>query len=124
MAEEFHSSQPIYLQIMERVCQQIVRKELAPGAKLPSVREMALTFGVNPNTIQRTYQELERMEVALAKRGQGTFVTEDTAKLMNLKRDMQKQIIQSYVNNLRELGFSNVEMKQGLSQFLKEDHDD
>lgn len=85
MAKEFHSSQPIYLQIMERVCQQIVRKELAPGEKLPSVREMALTFGVNPNTIQRTYQELERMEVALAKRGQGTFVTEDTAKLMNLK---------------------------------------
>lgn len=124
MAEEFHSSKPIYVQIMERVCQQIVRNELSPGEKLPSVREMAIQYGVNPNTIQRTYQELERMEVALAKRGQGTFVTEDTTKLMNLKRDMQKQIIASFVNNLRELGFSNEEMKQGLSQFLKEDHDD
>ena len=76
MSEEFDPSKPIYLQLSERINNQIVRKELSAGEKLPSVREMAIRSGVNPNTVQRTYSELERMGIVETKRGQGTFVTE------------------------------------------------
>lgn len=51
---------PIYLQLADRINRQIVSYELKTGEKLPSVREMAIKYSVNPNTIQRTYSELER----------------------------------------------------------------
>lgn len=75
MAEEFNTSNPIYLQIAERINRQVIRGELKAGDKLSSVREMAITMGVNPNTIQRTYSELERLSIVETKRGQGTFIT-------------------------------------------------
>ena len=54
----------------------IVSKELKAGEKLPSVRDMGIKYSVNPNTIQRTYSELEREGILETRRGQGTFVTE------------------------------------------------
>ena len=77
MGADFHASKPIYMQIADKIIQQMVRHELKSGAKLPSVREMAIQTGVNPNTIQRTYAELERMAIVETKRGQGTFVVEN-----------------------------------------------
>lgn len=77
MVEEFDTTKPIYIQIMEMINKKIVRNEWKAGEKLPSVREMAVKTGVNPNTIQRTYSELERMGIVETRRGQGTFVTEN-----------------------------------------------
>ncbi|MBN6887815.1 DNA-binding transcriptional regulator YhcF (GntR family) [Cytobacillus horneckiae] len=122
MGEEFQASKPIYMQIVDRISQQIIRKELSPGDKLPSVRDMAVHAGVNPNTIQRTYQELERMEVVMSKRGQGTFVTQDEEILLMLKTNMQNEIFASFVSNLKELGLSNKEMINGLEKYLREEN--
>ena len=85
MGKEFQASKPIYMQIVDKINQQIVRKELKPGDKLPSVREMAVQSGVNPNTIQRTYTELERMAIVETKRGQGTFVVDNEKVIQELK---------------------------------------
>ncbi|PAM96697.1 GntR family transcriptional regulator, partial [Flavobacterium sp. IR1] len=76
MTDTFHASKPIYIQLAERIQRQILRGELAPGDKLPSVREMGIQSSVNPNTVQRTYRELEGMNIVETKRGQGSFVTE------------------------------------------------
>ncbi|NRG44621.1 GntR family transcriptional regulator [Bacillus sp. CRN 9] len=124
MGEEFQASKPIYMQIVDRISQQIIRKELSPGDKLPSVRDMAVHAGVNPNTIQRTYQELERMEVVMSKRGQGTFVTQDEEILLMLKTNMQNEIFASFVSSLKELGLSNKEMINGLEKYLREETND
>jgi GntR family transcriptional regulator len=118
MGEEFHASKPIYMQIVEKINQQIIRGELLPGNKLPSVREMAVQTGVNPNTIQRTYSELERMEIVETKRGQGTFVTENDQMISQLKKNMQMNIIESFVKNMKELGFSDKDMVSGLEKYL------
>ncbi|MDQ0269573.1 GntR family transcriptional regulator [Cytobacillus purgationiresistens] len=119
MGEEFQASKPIYMQIVDRIVQQIIRGELLPEEKLPSVREMAIQTGVNPNTIQRTYSELERMEVVETKRGQGTFITEDEQMIKQLKVNMQIGIIEVFVKNMKELGFSDKEMVTGLETYFE-----
>ncbi|MEH7343845.1 GntR family transcriptional regulator [Bacillus sp. JJ1532] len=119
MGEEFQASKPIYMQIVDKINQQIIRGELLPGNKLPSVREMAIQTGVNPNTIQRSYSELERMEIVETKRGQGTFVTENTNLIKELKGKLQMDIIEAFFTNMKELGFSEEEMVSGLEFFIK-----
>lgn len=125
MGETFQSSKPIYMQIADKICQQIIRNDLHPGDKLPSVREMAIQTGVNPNTIQRTYSELERMEIVETKRGQGTFVVKNDHVIGALKQEWQTEIISTFVNSLEELGFSKKEIIESLHDYLnrKEDGD-
>ncbi len=118
MGKEFQASKPIYMQIVDKINQQIVRNELKPGDKLPSVREMAVQSGVNPNTIQRTYTELERMAIVETKRGQGTFVVENEKVIQELKLQLQIDMISTFVNNMRELGFSEKEMVARLLAIL------
>ncbi|MGE6259519.1 GntR family transcriptional regulator [Heyndrickxia sporothermodurans] len=123
MTEEFLASKPIYMQIADRVYQQIVRGELKAGDKLPSVREMAIQSGVNPNTIQRTYGEMERVGIVETKRGQGTFVTEDQDKINTLKVKLQIEIIQVFVKSMKELGFSNSDILRGIEEFFRREKD-
>lgn len=115
---EFQASNPIYLQIVERICYQIVRGDIQPGEKLLSVREMAVESGVNPNTVQRTYGELERMGIVVTKRGQGTFVCNDEQRIHKLKQSLQTKIIETFISNMKELGVSDEEIKEGLFQYL------
>lgn len=117
--EDFQASKPIYMQIVDKISHQIVRGDIKPGEKLPSVREMAIQSGVNPNTIQRTYSELERMAIVETRRGQGTFVTEISEVIMELKNRLQVDMIEAFVNNMRELGFSKEEMILGLKNYVE-----
>jgi GntR family transcriptional regulator len=119
MSTEFQTSKPIYSQIADRIVQQFVRGELLPGEKLPSVREMAIQSGVNPNTIQRTYGELERLGVVETKRGQGTFMTEKNEMKQKLRTDIQREMIQVFVNNMRQIGLSDEEIHDSVHECLK-----
>ncbi|WP_433743361.1 GntR family transcriptional regulator [Falsibacillus pallidus] len=118
MTEEFQSAKPIYMQIADRIIHQIVRKELLPGSKLPSVREMAVQSGVNPNTIQRTYSEMERMEIVETRRGQGTFVTENTVILEEIKRQLKKGIVEQFLKNMTDLGFNRGEIMEDIQSYF------
>ena len=120
MSKEFEASKPIYIQIAEKVFQQIVRREINPGDKLSSVREMAIQLGVNPNTIQRSYSEMERMGVVETKRGQGTFVVDKAELVLELKRQLQNELISNFVKSMQELGLSKQEMMSGLELFIEE----
>lgn len=68
---------PIYLQIIKEIRMHLAAGALSPGDKLPSVRKMAMSIRVNPNTVSKAYNELERDGVIFTKRGEGTFVSED-----------------------------------------------
>lgn len=119
MGDEFNASQPIYQQIVAKICRQIIRKEIKPGEKLPSVREMALQSGVNPNTVQRVYAELERMNIVEARRGQGSFVTENTGELENLRMQLKMEYIEQFVKNMTEMGFTYAEIVEGIQNQFK-----
>jgi GntR family transcriptional regulator len=118
MRQTFNNTQPIYLQIMRRLCRQVVRGELKAGAKLPSVREMALQTGVNPNTIQRVYTELERLSIAETRRGLGSYITEDTFRLKQLREELKSEQIGSFIAAMRETGFSPEEIVDGVRKEL------
>ncbi|MGD6804193.1 GntR family transcriptional regulator [Rossellomorea aquimaris] len=119
MTEEYKAAKPIYMQIADKIIVSIVRRELTPGEKLPSVREMAVKSGVNPNTIQRTYSELERMEVVETKRGQGTFVTEQEELFQELKNKVQREIMDSFIDSMQQLGITEEKILGDLSSYIK-----
>lgn len=121
MKVEFNEKMPIYIQIMDMIKRDIVTKKLNGGDKLPSVREMAESLKVNPNTVQRAYQELERENVTYTQRGMGTFITENTEKLASLKREMAKEIVESFVTGMRSLGFNSNEILEIIEEYLKKE---
>lgn len=116
--DEFNTSKPIYLQLADRINRQIVSKELKAGQKLQSVRDMALSYNVNPNTIQRTYSELEREGILETRRGQGTFVTQQEDRLIQLRGNLKEEQIQTFVQVMQEMGYSSYEILSGLQDFL------
>ncbi|NGZ75793.1 GntR family transcriptional regulator [Saccharibacillus alkalitolerans] len=107
MTIEFDNNLPIYLQIMNYIKLQIVTGKLGPGEKIPSVRELASELKINPNTIQRTFQELEREGVAESRRGLGRFVTSEDEKIMSIKKEMAAELLERFIGGMRELGFDN-----------------
>lgn len=106
----FDPNTPIYIQIMDYVKKDIVTGQLKQGDKLPSVRELASVMQTNPNTVQRALQELEREGIAETRRGTGRYVTQEGEKIMEMKREMSKELIDAYVNGMQALGFSEDEM--------------
>lgn len=119
MTEGFNPSTPIYLQLSERIRHQIIRGELGSGDKLPSVRDLAIESGVNPNTVQRTYRELEESGIVEKKRGQGTFVTSDQAVLQKMREALKERHISGFVQEMKEMGYTETEMIDGLEQFFE-----
>ncbi|MBM7645718.1 GntR family transcriptional regulator [Scopulibacillus daqui] len=124
MVEEFNPSTPIYLQLAHRIFRQIIRNELNPGDKLPSVRDMAVQSGVNPNTVQRTYRELEGMEIVETRRGQGTFVSENETVLNNMREHLKEEHISQFVRDMKEMGYTVNEMLDGLKQYVEKQSKD
>jgi GntR family transcriptional regulator len=116
MTMDFLPDKPIYQQLMDRIIGDIIRGTLMPGEKLPSVRDYAVQAGVNANTMQRVYKELEQMEITETKRGQGSFVTEDIRKISWLRDEMKEQLIESFIKNSEALGFTTAEMVDYLTK--------
>lgn len=121
---DFQTSQPIYVQVADRLKKQIVRGQLRPGDKLLSVRELAIQYKVNPNTVQRTYRELEREGVVEVRRGQGTFVIEDEQIVARLRESLKKEYALAFVRDMREMGFTLQEMKDSVEELWEETNDD
>ncbi len=114
----YDENQPIYLQIIQRICASILRGEYPPGAKLPAVIDAAMHFKVNHNTIQHVYGELMRMGVAVTRRGEGTFVTEDERVIQNLHDTMRRTFLDNFFEQMHALGYSNEEIQDTIRQFI------
>ncbi|CAM4282963.1 GntR family transcriptional regulator [Saccharibacillus endophyticus] len=121
MTIEFDNNLPIYLQIMNYIKLQIVTGKLGPGEKIPSVRELASELKINPNTIQRTFQELEREGVAESKRGLGRFVTSEDEKIMSIKKEMASDLLQRFIGGMKELGFDNDNIVKIVAESVKDE---
>ena len=85
MDKKIDDNIPIYVQIMNSVKEAIAAGELRPSDRVPSVRELARDFEVNPNTMQRALNELEREGLLVSERTSGRFVTADRELIEQLK---------------------------------------
>lgn len=115
----FDEKAPIYLQIVEHIKMEIVAGRMRPGERMPSVREMAVTAKVNPNTVQRVYQELEREGVTITQRGTGSFITEDQTKLNQMKDEMSLGVIRTFADGMKRLGLTAEEILDRIQNYLE-----
>ncbi|RZL44642.1 MAG: GntR family transcriptional regulator [Pedobacter sp.] len=83
---DFNNNKAIYLQIAEYVCEHILLGKWKSNEKVPSVRELAVEMEVNPNTVMRTYDLLQKQNIINNKRGIGFFLAEDAISNVNLYR--------------------------------------
>lgn len=118
---EFDDKLPIYIQIMNYLKKKMVSGEINGGDKLPSGRELSTELKVNPNTVQRSYQELEREGLVYTQRGMGTFATEDKQVVVELKRLMAVEVINNFIEEMRSLGFDNGEIIEIVSDKIKKE---
>lgn len=83
---DFNQHKPIYLQIVEQIEDKILSGALRADERIDSVREMATALGVNPNTVMRSYEFLERGEVIYNKRGVGFFISSEAKEKIKFSR--------------------------------------
>lgn len=110
MDKQLQENMPIYMQIMQKVREAIASGELAPGARVASVRELAGAFAVNPNTMQRALNELEREGLLISERTSGRFVTKDTTQIDAMRRQLAEEAAARFRREMQTLGFSETEM--------------
>ncbi len=121
MPWDLDNDRPIYLQLMERIRQDIVSGVYKPGDKLPSVRELALDAAVNPNTMQKALSELERDGLVYSKRTSGRYITEDETMLKQLKDELALTHIRQFFDQMKQLGFEEKEILSMIQEALKEE---
>jgi DNA-binding transcriptional regulator YhcF (GntR family) len=85
-----------------------------PGQRLPAVRDLALEAGVNPNTMQRALQELEREQLVFSQRTSGRFVTEDVTMIEEAKNSLAQAQLQVFLREMKALGYSMEQIKKLL----------
>ena len=114
--EQFNSNQPIYLQIVERVKKEIITGQLKADEQLATVRDLALKYQVNPNTVQRAFSELEREGLVRSERTAGRFVSSNDKFIDSLKKQMIEEKVKAFVHELNQL---NISLNESL-EYIKE----
>ena len=112
---------PIYSQLVEQIKLGIVSGSFLPGERLRSVRDMAAEAGVNPNTMQRALQELERDGMVYTQRTAGRFVTEDMRVIERSKHQFAEERIRDFLEAMKKLGYRREEVISLLEQKEEED---
>ena len=110
-AVQFSASIPIYLQVMGDM-----KRDMAAGGRVDSVRALAARYGINLNTMQRACAELEREGLLVTRRGIGSFVTEDRERLEALREEMARGLAQAYLEGMAGLGFGRAEAEARLKR--------
>lgn len=119
---EFRDNQAIYIQIAEYVCEQILLKKWKLGERIISIRELATTMEVNPNTVQRAYDFLQQNNIIVNKRGIGYFTEDDAMEqiLSFRKQQFMENEMPVFLRNLYLLKIDMKEVRALYDQFVLE----
>ncbi len=119
MSWNFDRHIPVYIQIADKICAQIITGEYAPEAQIPSVRQLAFMAAVNPNTVQRALTELENEGIIFSKGTLGRFVTSDEKLIEQARHRAAKQLVADFVNQAKRLNIS----KEEIIKFIEEENE-
>ena len=114
---KFTSDRPIYLQIMECIETEIAGGVRQPGQKMPSVRELAQSLSISPNTVQRAMYELERTGLLVSSGTGGKYIAEDTARIAQMRRELARRKTECFFADMYQLGYSQQEIVQQVAQY-------
>lgn len=116
---DYKDRRPIYEQVIEKFQQMILCGALQPGEPMPSVRSLAMELSLNPNTIQRAYQELERNGYIYTIKGKGSFVSDTQDAAQSKRKELQEELKQC-VEKAFAAGISEIELKEMLTRSIEE----
>ena len=116
----FKATVPIYWQIVEMMKQRLLSGEWKPGDKVPTVREIALEVGVNPNTVQKAVSYLENEGFLHAQRTSGRYVTTEEAAIEKARLQWIAERIEDLMVSLRNIGCQDKEIHALLIQHLEQ----
>ena len=102
----YRDGRPIYEQVKDDLRRLVVTGAMQPGEKLPSVRELAAEAGINPNTVQRAFSELEREGLIYTQRATGKYVTENEADIKSAREALARTQVADFLRAMQSLGFS------------------
>ena len=119
---DFRSGLPIYTQIVNQVQAQVASGHLKPGDQLPTVRSLAEDLRVNFNTVARAYRLLDEERIISTQQGRGTYITEIPPPKVSerLRKEMLETLAEKYINEAMRLEFSKDEIRQIVSDQLKD----
>ncbi len=118
---DFDAASSIYIQIGERIREEIIRGEYRPGDRLKSVREYAVFYEVSPLTMHRALQYLEAQGLIVTKKGVGSFVNPRLEP--EAARNMQKERIRQFLGQMGEMGLAGEELLERIRECMKEGED-
>ncbi len=107
---DYQNSAPIYEQIVEQIERYIAFGVMKPKEQIPSIRELASNLGINPNTVKKAYEELEKRGAIVTVSTKGTFVTEKIKSVAERKINEKMKIIKDTVEELEKLGVTKEEI--------------
>ena len=114
-----NSSRPLFGQIIDQCRQGVARGALRPGHRLPTVRELAVELLINPNTVAKAYQELERAGVITTRRGSGTFIANGTSTLAAAEKErVLREKMEACLTEAVHLGVSKKYVTKLFSQCI------
>ena len=124
MGWRFNNDRSIYLQLVEQISNRIATGFYLPGGRLPSVRELTAEAEVNPNTMQKALAELERQELLFSQRTAGRFVTEDTGRILKMKKQAARGAVDVFLKQMENLGLSETEIIELIREAREEKKDE
>ena len=115
-----NDNKPLFLQIKAWIEDHILRDEWHSGSQRPSVRELSAEFGVNPNTIARTYERLTLDGTVRSARGVGFFVAEEakSAIIKQRKEEFYNEQMPAFIQQMQLLGITPDEIQEQYNKFL------
>jgi GntR family transcriptional regulator len=117
------SQKPVYEQIIEGIERNILCGLYPPGSQLPSLRELSVTLGINPNTIQKSYAELTRRGIILPSPGSGCYVSPDAPMLLREEARKRLPELMRLLSELRLAGIDREEIRAVLTSVFPEEED-
>ena len=101
----FDNERPIYIQLVEQFKIYIISGKINPGDRIPSVRDMAISLKINPNTLQRALIELEEMGLIYTERTNGKFITDNIEFINEKRKEYARDKVMKFFDDMEELGF-------------------
>ena len=120
MGWNLDKKRPLCPQICEQICILIAKGELKPGDRLQSVRDIAVSASVNPNTVQKSLEQLEQRGVIYSKRGSGWYVSETDESSGTVREQMIRTKTESYISDMESLGLAKKEILNYVKEFINE----
>ena len=114
---ELDKNRPICPQICEQICVKIANGEYKANERIPSVREIALDAGVNPNTVQKALTTLTEQGLLYPQRGSGMFVSDNCNKAVSKIDEMREKRTAEYIEEMKLLGLSLDEIKDYVKEW-------